>query len=225
MPYLENLFCMVVVIDGPSGSCKSSTAKAVASATGFKFLDSGAFYRIATLIYREVSHKRDVFFERLKRADIKVRQEKSEQQFILDGSDVSKTIRGREVTAMVSQVAADPEVRDAVTAKLRQIVAQDDFIADGRDLGTVVFPDAKLKFFMIADLEVRALRRFQEMQRLGLDADLNEIRSNLAERDHIDSNRAAAPLKKAAGAIEIDTSALSFDDQVQMVVSHINQIE
>jgi cytidylate kinase len=215
---------MIVVIDGPAGSGKSSTARAVAEQLGIQFLDSGALYRAATLIYLKAEQQKELFFELLKENKISFHfKEKSFHTFI-NGVDVSDDIRAMEVSQNVSVVASMPEIRAHVNEIMREAVKTDLYVADGRDLGTAVFPDAKLKFFMIADLETRAQRRVNEMKAKGTEVSLREVMDNIAARDKIDSSRSADPLKKADDAIEIDTSSLSFDEQVSIICSHIKPV-
>lgn len=212
---------MIVVIDGPAGSGKSSTAKAVAKRCGLHYLDSGAFYRAVTLIYLNNACQRDAFFDALEHANVQVSYSNGVFSVAVNGADVTRTIREQFVSQKVSEVAAMPIAREFVNNLLREFVKSGDFIADGRDLGTVVFPDADHKFYLTADIHKRAARRLLEMQNTGLEADLNEIVENLKSRDHQDSTRDVAPLRKADDAIEIDTSSVSFDEQVQRIVDRI----
>lgn len=212
---------MIVVIDGPAGSGKSSTAKAVAERCGLHYLDSGAFYRAVTLIYLNNGCQRESFFDALEHADVQVSYSNGIFSVAVDGTDVTRTIREQFVSEKVSEVAAMPQARDFVNKLLREFVKSGDFIADGRDLGTVVFPDAELKFYLTADIHKRAARRLLEMQQAGLEADLDEIVENLKSRDHLDSTREVAPLRKADDAIAIDTSSVSFDEQVKQIVDRI----
>ncbi|TNE73512.1 (d)CMP kinase [bacterium] len=216
---------MIIVIDGPAGSGKSSTAKAVAQMADLKYLDSGALYRAVTLHFlRGGFSKNDnqqAFFDSLE--SLKLRFDYIEGKFRvwLNDDEISEEIRTLEVSQSVSVVAAMPTVRDYVNVYLREVVKNGSFIADGRDLSTVVFPDAELKVFMVASIQARAQRRFEELQAMGKPADLQSITDNIAERDHIDSSRETAPLKKHESAVEIDTSNLTFDEQVQQIVELI----
>lgn len=212
---------MIVVIDGPSGSGKSSTAKAVAKACGLHYLDSGAFYRAITLIYIENEFKKNTFFESLKQANISFAFENNNFTVVLNGTDVTQQIRESKVSEHVSEVAAIPEAREFVNAYLRDFVKSGNFIADGRDLGTIVFPDARHKFFLVADLEQRAQRRMKEMLEDGQRANFEDVLNNLTQRDKTDTNREEAPLVKADDAIVIDTTSISFDEQVAMIVDRI----
>lgn len=212
---------MIVVIDGPAGSGKSSTAKAVALACGLHYLDSGAFYRAITLIYIRSGLKKDTFFESLKQADISFAFENSNFTVFLNGENVTYKIREPEVSSHVSEVAALPEAREFVNSYLREFVESGNFIADGRDLGTVVFPNAQFKFFLIADVDQRAQRRMKEMQENGQIAAFEDVLKNLEERDQKDSNRKEAPLVRAKDAVVIDTTSITFDEQVDFIVNRI----
>lgn len=215
---------MIVVIDGPAGSGKSSTARAIAEQLQIQFLDSGALYRVATLIYLESLDNGTSFFDRLKESDISFYFKNKNFHSFLNGEEVSDEIREMKVSNAVSKVASDPMVRSHINKLMRAEVETGVYIADGRDLGTAVFPDAELKFFMVADLHERAKRRLAEMEAQGLDASLEEIKSNLESRDNADSSRASDPLKQADDAILINTSELSFEEQVSQIAERVRQI-
>ena len=208
---------MIVVIDGPAGSGKSSTAKAVAEQTNIQYLDSGALYRAATLIFIESNQNRTTFFERLESINISFQYKEGYFNVSIDGRDVTKDIRTMLVSNSVSEVASLPEVRSFINGLMNAAILTGNFIADGRDLGTAVFPNADLKFFMIADLETRAKRRMIELKNQGSDVTLEQILLNISERDQKDSNRKADPLKKENDAIEIDTSTYKFEEQVNFI--------
>ncbi len=215
---------MIVVIDGPAGSGKSSTARAVAEQLEIQFLDSGALYRVATLIYLKAEKNKELFFELLKEKKISFHFQEKKFSVLLNDTDVSNDIRTMQVSQHVSEVAAMPEVRAQVNALMHKVVEEGIYIADGRDLGTAVFPNAALKFFMVADIKTRAERRLAELQKKGDDTSLEEVMANIADRDEIDSSRSADPLKKADDAIEIDTSALSFEEQVSIICDQIKPL-
>jgi len=215
---------MIVVIDGPAGSGKSSTARAIAEQLQIQFLDSGALYRVATLVYLESLDNGTSFFDRLKESDISFYFKNKNFHSFLNGEEVSDEIREMKVSNAVSKVASDPMVRSHINKLMRAEVETGVYIADGRDLGTAVFPDAELKFFMVADLHERAKRRLAEMESQGLDASLEEIKSNLEARDNADSSRASDPLKQADDAILINTSELSFEEQVSQIAERVRQI-
>jgi cytidylate kinase len=214
---------MIIAIDGPAGSGKSSTAKAVARRLGFRHLDSGAFYRAIThaALQRAIPVDSWQQLDARTLADFQVSTEPAEQGFIfrVGGEDVTNEIRSPEVNAHVSQMAAVPAVRDWLLAQLRAAGASTSLVSDGRDIGTVVFPDADLKVFLIAQSEVRARRRLAENgnphpTKIELQ---NEV-DRLGRRDRMDSQRETAPLKQADDAVVIDTSKLSFEEQVARIV-------
>lgn len=215
---------MIVVIDGPAGSGKSSTARAVAERLGIQFLDSGALYRVATLLYLKADKNKELFFELLKENKISFHFKEKKFHVYLNDANVSDEIRTMEISQSVSEVATMPYVRSFVNALMHRAVEHDVFVADGRDLGTVVFPDAALKIFMIANLKTRAERRLAELLKKGSTVTIDEVMNNIAERDEIDSTRSADPLKKADDAIEVDTSALNFEQQVSIICDQINPL-
>lgn len=216
---------MIVVIDGPSGSGKSSTAREVAARSGFYFLDSGAFYRCFTFAHQRDGSDTDRFMEKLSGYRVGGRFENGEFRISLDGEDVTREIRDSRVTSGVSRIAEITAVRARVNELLREVAMSNDVIADGRDLGTAVFPDADLKFFMVADLETRTQRRIKQLEEMGLSGDPGEIRNNLEYRDRIDSGREADPLRQAEDAILIDTSELEFEQQVDLILAKIKEIK
>ncbi len=215
---------MIVVIDGPAGSGKSSTAKAVAANLQIQFLDSGALYRVATLLYLDVNKDLPQFFDTLKESEISFHFKNEKFHAYLNGRDVSDRIRSMEVSEHVSEVASNPDVRAYVNDLMREVVKSDIYIADGRDLGTAVFPDAALKFFMVADLETRAQRRYQEVKAQGKDVTLEDVKQNIAGRDEKDSNRDSDPLKKADDAVLVDTSEMTFEEQVAFISAKIERL-
>lgn len=214
---------MIFVIDGPSGSGKSSTARHVAQKLGLQFLDSGALYRALTLLYVQCEKNQELFFERLNEVKIQFLYENSVFRVWIDSKEVTSELRGMSVASSVSLVASFKESRNFVNNLMRSRAKDNRYIADGRDLGTAVFPDADLKFFMTASLESRAKRRFEELKQSGEDITEEEIRENILKRDNLDSSRDIDPLKKADNAIEIDTSDMKFEEQVDCIVHHIKR--
>ena len=213
---------MIVVIDGPAGSGKSSTARAVAHELNIQYLDSGALYRAATYLFLKNVHSLPMFFESLYSAQLKF-EFNDEFQVTLNALNVTEAIRTPEVSAHVSTVAAMPKVREFINALMNEAVQHDVYIADGRDLGTAVFPSAECKFFMIADLETRAKRRHQELNSKGIQMSYNEVLTEIKQRDRIDSTREKDPLKQADDAIVVDSSTFSFDEQVQYIIKKIKE--
>ncbi|MEX0843884.1 MAG: (d)CMP kinase [Balneolaceae bacterium] len=215
---------MIVVIDGPAGSGKSSTAKAVAAQLQIQFLDSGALYRVATLVYLNCQKDYQQFFDQLRESKISFYFKENKFHVLLNGRDVSDDIRSMEVSESVSEVASNPKVRAYINDLMREVVKHDIYVADGRDLGTAVFPDAALKFYMIADLDTRAKRRFNEVKGQGNDVTLEEVKQNIAQRDEIDTNRSSDPLKKADDAITVDTTEMTFAEQVAFISNKIEKL-
>jgi len=214
---------MIIVIDGPAGSGKSSTARAVANKLQIEYLDSGALYRTATLIYLEANRVNQTFFRLLKEKEITFKYANQQFHVAINGQWVTDDIRTPKVAKHVSKVAAMPDVRAFVNELMRNVVSNGIYIAEGRDLGTAVFPDAQLKFYMWADLNERAQRRFEERKKDNPDLTLEDVKENIAQRDKQDSNRKADPLKKASDAIEIDTTRLTFEQQVDQICLKVKQ--
>ena len=215
---------IIIAIDGPSGTGKSTTAKLVAKDLGFTYLDTGAMYRAITFAALENGIAADdrVGIDRL----LKSTQIRFDEQnhILINGKDCEQEIRGKRVTEAVSPYSAIPEVRATLTQWQREIAKECNCSLDGRDIGTVVFPHANFKFFLVTDLKVRAERRYLECQQKGIPMTLEEIEKNLAERDRIDSSRATAPLKKAEDAIEIDTTQLSIQQQVKIIEDRVGVV-
>lgn len=213
---------MIIVIDGPAGSGKSSTAKAIANRLNIQFLDSGALYRAITYLWiMEGRPEKEKFFENL--PDVKLSASYKDEVFkvFVNSSNITDEIRKHEVAESVSEIASYPAARKFVNNFMRNMVTENLYIADGRDLGTAVFPDADLKFFMNATLEERAKRRFLEMNTSDPDITLDAVKENLRQRDHKDQTRTADPLKKAEDAIEIDTTGKTFKEQLDEMISII----
>jgi CMP/dCMP kinase len=190
---------MVVAIDGPAGAGKSTVARAVARALGFTYLDSGAMYRCVALAADRDPEALDIAFDG--------------DRVLLDGRDVTASIRTAEVSERASQVAADPRVREAMVAKQRELMATGDWVAEGRDIGTVVAPGAEVKVFLTASPTERARRRAVERG----EEDLQAVLAEQAIRDERDSKRAHSPLVAAADAVEVDTTGLGIDEVVAKI--------
>ncbi len=214
---------MVIVIDGPAGSGKSSTARAVADRLQIEYLDSGALYRTATLIYLEANRDKEMFFRLLNQKKISFLYKDQKFHVEIDNNPVTDKLRTPEVANYVSEVAAMPRVRAFVNSLMRDVVLEGVYIAEGRDLGTAVFPDADQKFYMSANLEERARRRFKERQADNPDLSFEEVKKNIIQRDQQDSKRETDPLKKADDAIEIDTTDLTFEQQVDHICLKVKQ--
>lgn len=212
---------MIIVIDGPAGAGKSTTARAVAKKLGIQYLDSGALYRALTVIYLEAEKDSELFFKKLENQDISFEYINEVFKVALNGEDITNKLRSSEVADHVSTVASLLKSRKHVNKLMREAVEHDHYIAEGRDLGTAVFPDADLKFFMKADVNERARRRYDELVAAGIETSLKEVKQNILERDYKDSQRQADPLKKADDAIAVDTTNLDFEQQVDQICSKI----
>lgn len=212
----------VVAIDGGAGSGKSTTARAVAQRLNFFYLDTGAMYRAATLKYLQLkpdaqSVDMQTVKEIIQTTEIDLDQKNAETMVYLDGKDVSLAIRTPEVSGFVSQISAIPEIRKWMVQKQRDVAEGKNVVCEGRDIGTVVFPDAQVKVFMQADLNVRAQRRQKELHEKKMDADLTNVVENLKFRDEYDSSRKHSPLKKADDAIVVDTTNLTIEQEIDLV--------
>ncbi len=216
----------IIAIDGPAGSGKSTTAKLVAQALGFLHLDTGAMYRAVTLA--ALRQKADFADEKLivqiaKKCKIDLRPRRSGLQVFLDGEEVTEAIRLPEVTEAVGPVAGNPGVRKVLVELQRAFAKNAGVVAEGRDIGTVVFPDADLKIYLVASLEERARRRQAEMAQNGIHLRSDELMAAIKRRDDDDSMRKHSPLKKPEDAVVLDTSNMSIEQQVSFVVNAARQ--
>jgi len=214
---------IVIAIDGYSGTGKSSTAKQVADRLGYTYIDSGAMYRAVTYFFLE----REIDFSNLEQVNASLENCNiafDGPSIFLNGQNVDHHIRTMEVNQNVSQVSAISEVRKKLVEQQREMGKKKGVVMDGRDIGTVVFPNAELKVFMTADMDVRAKRRRKELEKKGINEELGTIKANLKERDKMDSARKDSPLKKADGAREIDTSHLTLNQQIDKIVEMAESI-
>ena len=204
-----------IAIDGPSGAGKSSQARRLAKELGFIYVDTGAIYRTVGLAAyrRDIDRKdEDAVCAILPELDIEMRyNEAGEQCMILNGEDVSSAIRTPEISICASDVSAHGRVRAYLLEMQRKLARENNVIMDGRDIGTVVLPDAELKIFLTASAEARAQRRLKENLEMGMDVSFEQVLADIKYRDEQDSNREAAPLKQAEDAIVVDSSELDFD--------------
>lgn len=212
----------VVAIDGGAGSGKSTTAKAVARRLKFFYLDTGAMYRVATLKYLRCGGSTDnidtaLVREIIKHTVIDLRQDGSKILVFLDNKDVTLEIRTTPVNNFVSPISALPEIREWMVQKQREVAEGKNVVCEGRDIGTVVFPDAQVKIYMQADLKIRAQRRQKELDEKNIEADFNRVVENLKFRDKYDSSRVHSPLKKAEDAIVLDTTDITIEQEVDFV--------
>ena len=216
---------MVIAIDGPAGSGKSTTAKHAAEKLGFIHINTGVMYRGITLkcIQGEIDLNSSSEINKiLNQTKFEFGRESGSVLF-MDGVDISSEITSSLVTESVSRVSAVPEIREKLVQYQREMAEGFDIVLEGRDIGTVVFPDAEFKFFLIADIEERARRRKKEMETMGEIVSLRELTAELEERDRKDSTREHSPLKKAEDAVEIDTTGLSIAEQVNRIVKIVNK--
>ena len=214
----------VIAIDGPGASGKSSTAKRLATRLQYVYIDTGAMYRACGLAALQNKIKLSdlpALKKMLEKIEIKIIYSNSGNKVLLNGADVSQEIREAEISKISSEIAVIGEVRHKMVELQRQMGAAGGVILDGRDIGTVVFPEADFKFFMIADVDERAQRRWQELQERGRAVTLQAVKDELIWRDNNDSSRKISPLKKADDAIEVDTTKMSIEQQVDFLYDYI----
>lgn len=212
----------VIAIDGPAASGKSTTARRVAEELKFLHLDTGAMYRAITLKVLQSgipSQDSEALRRMVEKTSVAFSGQGADAGIFLDGVEVSAKIRSEQVTRTVSAVSSNRFVREAMVREQRRVATYADLVAEGRDIGTVVFPDAQVKFFLVASIEARAHRRMAELEIKGVARDLPRMMQEIQERDRLDSGRDISPLRKADDAIELDTSCLSIEQQVAVVVN------
>ncbi|MDH0287789.1 (d)CMP kinase [Pseudomonas sp. GD04087] len=219
----------VLAIDGPSGSGKGTVAGLLAKRLGWNLLDSGALYRL--LAFAAGNHGIDLTNEEALKVlaahlDVQFTHAKGGQgqHIVLEGDDVTDVIRTEQVGAGASQVAALPAVRDALLQRQRAFLEAPGLVADGRDMGTVVFPSAPLKIFLTASAEERARRRYLQLKNKGIDSDQAQLAEEISARDERDSQRAVAPLKPADGAILVDSTSMSIDEVVESILAEVSRL-
>jgi len=223
---------IVIAIDGFSSCGKSTFAKAIAKRLNYLYIDSGAMYRAVTLGFLRSGLIKDGEVdtsrvdEILKNISIGFSYDSDRKEYLttLNGEVVEIEIRSPEVANNVSLVAAIPEVRTRLVELQRELGKEKGIVMDGRDIGTVVFPDAELKIFMTADPLVRAQRRLKELQAKGVDISLDEVLSNIQERDYLDQNREVAPLRKADDAVILDNTNMTVDEQMNWVENLVKSV-
>ena len=206
-----------IAIDGPAGAGKSTIAKTVSKKLGYIYVDTGALYRTVSLKFSAAGatpEKIENVDEILSNLSVNIEFKDGEQRMILDGVDVTDKIRTPEVSMMASAVSAIPAVRAFLLETQRRLARENNVIMDGRDIGTVVLPDAKIKIFLTASPEARADRRYKELIEKGMDVKYDDVLSDIIKRDHNDSTRAVAPLKPAEDSIFVDTSGNTLEESV-----------
>ncbi len=220
---------MIIAIDGFSSCGKSSTAKKIAECMNYVYIDTGAMYRAVALYFIQnnvVADNPQEIEDILKNIKISFHQStKGHSDTFLNGINVENEIRKIAVSQKVSQISSYPAVRRFLVAQQQEMGKAGSLVMDGRDIGTVVFPNAQLKIFMTAKPEIRSQRRYAECLQKGEDVSLDEIAENLSTRDFNDTNRLESPLRQAIDAIVIDNSDLTFEQQVEMIVTKALQID
>ena len=220
---------LVIAIDGFSSTGKSSISKVVADTLGLIHIDTGAMYRAITLFglrnFKNEKQEIDLskLLQNLNEISLEFRENSEKLEIYLNGENVSKEIRTTEVSDNVSFIAKQPEVRERLVVLQRDIAEKQGVIMDGRDIGTVVLPNADYKFFLTASADERARRRFLELQSLGIETTIEEVKQNLIERDRIDSEREISPLKQAEDAILIDNTNLNKEETIDLILSYIKK--
>lgn len=216
-----------VAIDGPAGAGKSTIARKAAAELGFIYVDTGALYRTVALnaLRNGVENTKnpEEVLPTLKTAEVSLKFIDGEQHVFLRDEDVSTAIRQNEVSMAASNVSSIPEVREFLFDLQRNIAKNNNCIMDGRDIGTVVLPDAKIKIFLTASAEARADRRFKELQEKGQDVQYDVILKEIKERDYQDMNRANAPLKQAEDAVLVDTTEIGLDESIELMINTIKE--
>jgi len=219
---------MIVAIDGPAGSGKSTTAKLVGMKMNFLYIDTGAMYRAMTVKvknsgvgYGDAKGILSLLPDTV--IDQRIDEITGDTKTFLDGADVSQEIRTPEISKGVTSVCEIKEVREKLVSLQREMGKKKNVILDGRDIGTVVFPDADIKFFMVADIDIRAKRRLAELNAKGIDTTFEEVRNDIERRDKRDSSRSNSPLKPAEDAILIDTGDLTIQEQSEIIFNYIMQ--
>jgi cytidylate kinase len=211
---------LIIAIDGPAGSGKSTTAKLVASRLGYLYIDTGAMYRAVTLlaIRKNILNDIEAIISELNKTTITLVPSDGTTKILLNEEDISIDIRSPEINEQVSFISSIAEVRRALVNHQRKLGEGNSVVMEGRDIGTIVFPGAELKIFLVASLDVRAERRLLEYRTLGREVTFEEVRANLEKRDYLDSHRDCDPLAKALDAIELDTTNLTIEQQVGMII-------
>lgn len=216
-----------VAIDGPAAAGKSTVAKRLAKMLSFVYIDTGAMYRALTLEVLKENiplNDEEKILALLKKTSIELKQQEGEQLVFVNGEDVTAKIRENDVSKAVSHVAKLPSIREEMVKRQRELAENVNVIMDGRDIGTNVIPDAEVKVFLIASVEERAKRRYEENVKKGIPSDLETLKKEIAERDKRDMEREHAPLERASDAVAIDTTNLTIDDVVEKILTLINQV-
>lgn len=215
---------MIVTIDGPSGAGKGTISQLLAEKLGAQLLDSGALYRLVALVSLKLGIAPDdvqALAEQARRLNVRFLSGEDGIQVQLDGEDVSRAIREERVGIQASKIAAIPEVREALLQRQRDFASAGNLVADGRDMGTTVFPDADVKFFLTASPQARAERRYRQLAKPGEKVDMEKLIQDIIDRDLRDQSRATSPLKPAPDAILVDSTEMGIDEVLAFVLRHI----
>ena len=217
-----------IAIDGPASAGKSTVAKAVAKELGFVYVDTGAMYRALALYFKRKGLRGDEkdkekIIDICSDAVVGIDYQEGAQQVFLNGENVTIKIRDEEIGNLASETSTIQEVRAHLLLLQRNLAKENDVVMDGRDIGTYILPHANLKIFLMATAEVRAMRRYLEYQQKGIPCCFEDIKKDIQERDHRDSNRSIAPLKQAEDAILVDSSLMSIEEVVKEILSHVEK--
>ncbi|EOS69356.1 cytidylate kinase [Lachnospiraceae bacterium MD308] len=211
-----------IAVDGPAGAGKSTIAKLVAKEKGYIYVDTGAMYRGLAIHFLDQGIEpgdTDRIIDACRSAQVTIQYEEGVQQVYLNGKNITARLRDEEVGNMASKSSPIPQVRKKLLELQQGLAKEQDVIMDGRDIGTCVLPDADVKVYLTASVETRAKRRFDELTEKGVDCDLEEIKRDIAERDHRDMTRETAPLKQAEDAVLIDSSHMTIDEVVAAITA------
>ncbi len=217
---------IIIAIDGPAGSGKSTAAKNIAQNLGFIYLDTGAMYRAITFLALRngIAENTSAIIELTRKINLKLRFENGVTRVFVDDEEVTEQIRSAEVNAKVSDISKIPEVRTELVKIQKKLGDEGNIVAEGRDVTTVVFPNADLKVFLTATIDVRTRRRLKEFQDKNFQITYDEVKENLEKRDKIDSGREVSPLRKAEDAIEFDNSALTPEQDFDYLLEKIKEV-
>lgn len=211
---------LIIAIDGPAGSGKSTTAKLVAKRLNYLYIDTGAMYRAVTLLAlrKKLMGKNEEIIDLAKSLNIVLSFIDGETNITVNGEDVSKEIRSFEVNSNVSEISTIEGVRKILVKKQQEMGKDGGVVMEGRDITTVVYPNADVKIYLTAGIDERAVRRAKEFSEKGTDVPIEKVKENLKNRDFIDSNREASPLTKTPDSIEVDTSNTTIEEQVELII-------
>lgn len=218
---------MIIAIDGPAGSGKSTVSKIVAQRLGFKYISTGAIYRAVTL--KTLQNGLDLTDSKticklIDKTKIEFKDISGEQRLFLDGKDVTNEIRDATIDSNINYIADSPSIREKLILVQRKCISHEDAVIEGRDIGTVIFPDAEKKFFLDADIKERAKRRYSETKLQGKTINFNAVLEDIKRRDYKDSTRNAAPLKRIKESVYIDSTNMSIDEVVGYILKSIPKI-